>query len=138
MEIESLRLDFHLKRKQKKSQGQQENHSNAFVREERKKKKKTRRMCSSEKKEKKKKKKNPDRSATWVARRPGSRGDLGPTATWVAVRPGSHGDLVAHGLGRRPGSVCVAIPSSSSSSLSFFFLSFCLFFRCFCILGWGH
>ena len=84
MEIESLRLDLHLKRKQKKT-------TRAAP------------TCSSEKKEKKKKKKTRDsRAATWVAVRPGFsaqrtglRRDLGRgatwvrRATWVAMQPGS-------------------------------------------------
>ena len=85
MEIESLRLDLHLKRKQKKPQGQHQR----FHRRRKKKKKTQRRRCS--KKERKKKKKT--RCATWsnqknwVAPRPGSRSRDQVTvhdATWVA------------------------------------------------------
>ena len=126
MKIEFLRLDLHLKRKQKKNH---KGSTNVFIREERK-KKTQRRRCLSEKKEKKK---NPET----VAQRPGSRCDLGSPrdlgrgATWIyRARPMSSA-WIWHGLGRLE---LISI-SSSSSSLSFFFLSFCVFFRCFCILG---
>ena len=113
MKIEFLRLDLHLKRKQKKKpQGQ---HQRVHQR-------------------RKKKKKNPET----VAQRPRSRCDLGSPrdlgrgATWIyRARPMSSA-WIWHGLGRLE---LISI-SSSSSSLSFFFLSFCVFFRCFCILGY--
>ena len=97
------------KKKKKKPQGQHQR-----VHQRRKKKKK--------KPREERKKKKPET----VAQRPGSRCDLG-----------SPGDLdlsratCVAGLGRLE---LISI-SSSSSSLSFFFLSFCVFFHCFCILG---
>ena len=107
MEIESLRLDFHLKRKQKKTTRA----APTFSSEKKEKKKKPReegkktqrRRCS--KKERKKKKKT--RCATWVRR----------AANWVAARP----RLVSPAwIWRGLGLELISI-SSSSSSLSFFF-----------------
>ena len=90
MKIEYLRLDLHLKRKQKKPQGQHQR-----VHQRRKKKKKPR----EEGKKKKKKKTRDSRAATWVCRdlgsaRPGSRpATQGATVACVAgldlARPGS-------------------------------------------------
>ena len=120
MKIEFLRLDLHLKRKQKKNH---KGSTNVFIREERKNKKINKIKPREEgvhQRRKIKKKKNPET----VARRPGSQCDLclprdlgsprdlghGATwvrratwvrlAPWVAVRPGS----IARGLCRRPGS----------------------------------
>ena len=106
MKIEFLRLDLHLKRKQKKttraaptcSSEKKEKKKNpekkVFIREERKKKKKKLREEGVHQRRKKKKTQKQSRGdlgrgATWVRR-----------VTWVAVRPGS----IARGLCRRPGS----------------------------------
>ena len=73
MEIESLRLDLHLKRKQKKPQGQHR-------RRKKKKKKKPREEGVRRRKEKKK----PDARPGFAAQRTGSRRDRG-----LCRRPGS-------------------------------------------------
>ena len=70
MEIESLRLDLHLKRKQKKPQGQ---HQRFHRRRKKKKKKKPREDGVRRRKEKKK----PDARPGFAAQRPGSRDHLG-------------------------------------------------------------
>ena len=79
LEIKSLRLDLHLKRKQRKPQRQQQKKTTTTTAI-------PKNMCSSEKKEKKKKPRNKNRGCserTQVvrcylgrARRPGSRGGL--------------------------------------------------------------
>ena len=89
MEIKSLRLDLHLKTKQKNHKGS----TNVFIGEERKKKKKPREEGVRRRKEKKKKKK-PDarpgqtRRTGSRSRDPGGRGarrDLGRGATAACV-----------------------------------------------------
>ena len=138
MKIESLRLDFHLKRKQKKT-----TRADVFIGEEIKKKKKPReegkktqrRRCSKNKEKKKKKNqmsRDPggrgarprSRPATQVvprdpgAARPGSRScdPGGRGATWVAAPA-----WIWRGLGLELISISSSSSSSSSSSLSFFF-----------------
>ena len=84
MEIESLRLDLHLKRKQKKPHGS----TNVFIGEERKKKKK-KNPGKKVFEEGKKKKKKPDARPGFATQRPGSRRDRslcrrpGSGAAWV-------------------------------------------------------
>ena len=82
-EIKSLRLDLHLKRKQKKPQGQHQR----FHRRRKKKKKTQRRRCSKKTEKKKKKTQMRDLGSP--------RSELGRGATWACVagldlaRPGS-------------------------------------------------
>ena len=75
MEIESLRLDLHLKRKQKKPQGQhrRRNKKKKKLREKGKKKNPEKKVFEEERKEKKK---NPDARPGFAAQRTGSRRDL--------------------------------------------------------------
>ena len=109
MEIESLRLDLNLKRKQKKTTRA----APTFSSEKKEKKKRNPEKKVFIREEGKKKKKTRDsRAATWVRR----------ATNWVARR-----DL---------GLELISISSSSSSLSFFFFLSFCVFFRCFRILGY--
>ena len=122
MEIESLRLDFHLKRKQKKTTRAAPTFSS-----EKKEKKKKKNPGKKEKKpreegvrrRKEKKKKKPDARPGFAAQRPGSR-----VATWsqVAARPQPVSPAwIWRGLGLELISISSS-SSSSSSSLSFFFL----------------
>ena len=116
MKIKFLRLDLHLKRKQKKNH---KGSTNVFIREERKKKKPREEGVHQRRKKKKKK--------TYKQ----SRSDLGRGATWIyRARPVSPA-WIWRGLGRLE---LISI-SSSSSSLSFFFSFFLHFLPLFLHFG---
>ena len=99
MKIESLRLDLHLKRKQKKQQGQHQRFHQRRKKEKKKKKNPEKKVFIREEGKKKKKKTRDSRAATWVRR----------ATNWVARR-----DL---------GLELISISSSSFLSFFFFFLS---------------